>query len=103
MESLKKASIELLGETFHVTYENESEIEYCFNFLKDLVNKIKLNNPSMTLSQVLFFSSIKMIEAYKNLNENETSGKFYMEEYNLSMQKIEYFLNSIINIIEKDS
>lgn len=103
MDSLKKASIELLGETFYVTYENESEIEYCFSFLKDLVNKIKLNNPNMNLSQILFFSTIKMIETYKNLNDKESSDKFYIEEYNLSIQKIEYFLNSIINVIEKDS
>ena len=98
---MNKITFELLDEKFHIVSDNYKDAEDSFFELKKIINEIKLQHPKLTVNQLFFVSSMKIIEKNLHINKNNN-----FEENNNGLEckktldRIEYFLHSIINLID---
>ena len=92
--NFQKIKINFLDEEFNFIIDNEDNFRDSFKELKKISESLKENAPFMTNSQILFTASLKIIEDYKNLNNeflklNENS--LSNNQYNESLIRIENF------------
>lgn len=98
-----KITLKLFDEKFHLTFQGDVNlIEQSFEQLKSNAIKMKSTFPNMTINQILFTIALNSISEKINISDFENFSKKDNElaECKSSLERIEYFLQSIISSIE---